>query len=208
MASVHLARPFTQRPAQPPQIMKSGISLISTEYQREKFSHLNDHLCNDLGEGRFFDLPALPRGRKNRGSPKLFFSTEYPSGKFSPHIPRVSAILARVEFSTSQPCPDVKKSRFANTHFLDGFATRKVVSSHPQTFSDFREGRFYDSPAHLGSWRGSKSCPPENGEGQNLAVSFYARVRIVRSLFLLGVNNWLTSFGADMAAATLGTDST
>ena len=123
MASVLLV-PFTTA-AQTPQISKSGISLISTVPQREKFSHLNDHLCNDLGEGRFFDLPALPRGRKNRGSPKLFFSTEYPSGKFSPHIPRVSAILARVEFSTSQPCPDVKNIEVRQNLFSPRFRDKK-----------------------------------------------------------------------------------
>jgi hypothetical protein len=76
MASVHLARPFTQRPAQPPQILKSGISLISTEYQREKFSRLNDHLCSDLG-----------------------------------------TTWARVDFSTSQPCPDAEKIEVRQNFF-------------------------------------------------------------------------------------------
>jgi hypothetical protein len=96
----------------------------------QSFSH--------FGEGRIFDLPALPRREKNRGSPKLIFSTVSQQEKFSHRIPRLSATFVKVGFSTSQLTSAV-------------------------------------------------------GEGQNRALQKTARVRIVRSHILPGVNNWLTS---------------
>ena len=89
---VCLARPlhsFTTA-AQTPQILKSGISLISTEYQRGKFSHLNDHLCNDFGEGRFFDLPDAEKIEVRQNSFSRRFRNEKSFLLASPDFQRLS----------------------------------------------------------------------------------------------------------------------
>ena len=104
----------------------------------------------DLGEGRFFDLPALPRCRKNRGTPKLFFHGISMRKVFSSDSQSFSHFGEGRIFDLPA-LPRCEKNRGSpKTYFLDGFATRQLFSSHPQTFSDYREGRLFDFPTHLG----------------------------------------------------------